>query len=178
MQRATSIWRRFLRLLPLVVYLLLSQAQGVPLHPGSSPETMLQPDSLRFSSDSSRAEQFYPDNSPVDIKVPSRKVVDSLKKDRDFSYLRTVARDDSWWIRFWEWLGSLFTRAASDSSGFDLWGILFTRILPWTVALAAIVLVVMKLMGVDIDSLIRKKAVSPTVIFEETAGDIDPGDFE
>src|SRR3546814_8679129 len=78
---------------------------------------MLQPDSLRFSSDSSRAEQFYPDNSPVDIKVPSRKVVDSLKKDRDFSYLRTVARDDSWWIRFWEWLGSLFTRAASDSSG-------------------------------------------------------------
>src|SRR3546814_8076035 len=93
---------------------------------------MLQPDSLRFSSDSSRAEQFYPDNSPVDIKVPSRKVVDSLKKDRDFSYLRTVARDDSWWIRFWEWLGSLFTRAASDSSGFDLWGILYTRILPWT----------------------------------------------
>src|SRR3546814_18696355 len=64
MQRATSIWRRFLRLLPLVVYLLLSQAQGVPLHPGSSPETMLQPDSLSFSSDSSRAEQFYPDNSP------------------------------------------------------------------------------------------------------------------
>src|SRR3546814_15984115 len=50
MQRATSIWRRFLRLLPLVVYLLLPQAQGVPLHPGSSPETMLQPDSLRFSS--------------------------------------------------------------------------------------------------------------------------------
>src|SRR3546814_1083197 len=68
--------------------------------------------------------------------------------------------------------------AASVSRGFDLWGILFTRILPWTVALAAIVLVVMKLMGVDIDSLIRKKAVSPTVIFEENAGDIDPGDFE
>src|SRR3546814_18189824 len=96
MQRATSIWRRFLRLLPLVVYLLLSQAQGVPLHPGSSPETMLQPDSLRFSSDSSRAEQFYPDNSPVDIKVPSRKVVDSLKKDRDFSYLRTARKRVVW----------------------------------------------------------------------------------
>lgn len=127
---------------------------------------------------SSAGAELPADSSQVTIRMPSGEAVESLKADRDFSYLYAPARDDSWWSHFWIWLGQQLSQVLSEGEGLDFWGFFLTRIIPWTIVLTAIVLVTMKLLGVDADSFLRKKSVSPAVVFSETRGDIPQEDFD
>lgn len=117
------------------------------------------------------------DSSRVSLRIPSRETLESLKADKDFSYLYAAADDDSWWANFWIWLGQQLTQVFQNGEGLGFWSFFITRIIPWTIALLAIVLVTMKLLGIDPDSFLRKKAVSTSVPFRENAAGLERDDF-
>src|SRR5690606_19294747 len=106
---------------------------------------------------------LHADSSVVQARVPSTERLRELKADKAFSYLEGPSVVNSWWERFWIWVGQQFGRALNDGEGFSFWNLLLTRIIPWMVALAAIILVVTKVLGISPDALLRKKAVTAGV---------------
>src|SRR5690606_41767545 len=81
----------------------------------------------------------------------------SLQSQKDFAYLKASPKDDSWWSRFWMWLRQLLGRMANEGEGMGFWEIILTRVLPGALALAALVLVILKLLGMHPDAVLRKK---------------------
>ena len=118
------------------------------------------------------------DSSRITLRIPSAEALESLKADKDFSYLYAAPVSDSWWADFWMWVIRQLSRVRYEGEGMGFWEYFLTTIVPWTIVLIVVVLVTMKLLGIDMDSFLRKKAVSTNVPFREVTGQMDPDDFD
>ncbi|WP_158640533.1 DUF4129 domain-containing protein [Anseongella ginsenosidimutans] len=124
------------------------------------------------------AAELPSDSSRVPLRIPSREALESLKTDKDFSYLYAVPDNDSWWANFWIWLGQQLTQVFQNGEGLGFWSFFLTRVIPWTIVLLAIALVTMKLLGIDPDSFLRKKTVSSNIPFREATAGLAHDDFK
>lgn len=118
------------------------------------------------------------DSSLIEPRLPAGESLQSLQSQKDFAYLKASPKDDSWWSRFWMWLRQLLGRMANEGEGMGFWEIILTRVLPGALALAALVLVILKLLGMNPDAVLRKKTVSLAVPFQEAGETGSPDDFD
>lgn len=121
--------------------------------------------------------QFAVDSSHIDPRIPQESLVERLTEEKEFAYLHAVPEDGSWWTHFWIWLSRLLSRMTGTGEELTFWGVLLTRVLPWTIALTALILIIFKLLGVNPDSFLRKASASPALVFQDKAGTIHEEDF-
>ena len=105
----------------------------------------------------------------------------AYSKQPEFQYNERSA-DLSWWARFWRWVWDWFTHLFSFNSKKELTvlGVIF-RIIEWLLiaaGLAALVIVILKSIGINVLGIFQKKPISAPIPYSEYAEDINTIDFD
>ncbi|NOW98156.1 hypothetical protein [Mucilaginibacter sp. SG564] len=102
-------------------------------------------------------------------------------KQPEFQYRDDTDTTPSWWDRFWRWFWSLFKPIKLGQHGMSP----FLRILSYVLqylllaaGLAAIVFLVLKLMGIDMLNIFRRKPTSANLPFTESLENIHDINFD
>lgn len=127
---------------------------------------------------------------PAVLKIDSSSAVDTRKFNADslkkfasqpeFNY-REQHLDLSWWDRFWRWFWHLFEgRKTSNKKTSSFW-VVFWKIVQYTLVglgVGAIILVILKIAGVDIANIFGRKSKSVSLPYSEYMEDINRIDFD
>jgi hypothetical protein len=115
------------------------------------------------------------DSSLVQLKHFNDAELARLKQKPEFQYNGEPA-GPSLWSRFWRWFWHLFDGVDAPRS--TNWLLFFLKYLFISLGIAAIVFIILKLAGVDVRGLIKRKPVDAGVPFTETLENIHEIDFE
>ncbi|WP_316802660.1 hypothetical protein [Pedobacter nototheniae] len=144
-------------LLILILFIGISTAQAKPEQKQAAPKK-----SIILKTDSSK----------IDIRSLDKAAIKSYSKQKDFIYDDVPPESLSWWDRFLRWLGSLFSEVFGNAIGGG-----FLKYLLIGVAIALIVFIVMKLIGIDF-KLLTGKSKQLEVPFEESLENIHEINFD
>jgi hypothetical protein len=117
---------------------------------------------------------LHTDSSKVSVRHYNGQTFKDYLNRPEFQYKETVPTTN-WWDRFWEWFWSLFQVQGLKASSIFL---VILKYLLIGLGLAAIVLVIFKLMGVDIAGIFKKKSASTSIEYHETLENIHEIDFD
>lgn len=115
------------------------------------------------------------DNSTVQLKKFNDAELTRLKQRPEFQY-NDESAGPSLWSRFWRWFWHLFD--GIDTPRNALWLIVFLKYLFISLGIAAIVFIILKLAGVDVRGLFKRKSVDAGIPFTETLENIHEIDFD
>lgn len=123
------------------------------------------------------AQEMPVDSSYVEVRLPDPGKVEALKADSDFGYMTADAVAASWWQRFWAWVWQKMAEFMNSTGNPALWDFLFTRLIPWLIVIAAAVLVIVKLSGIQLDSFLSRKERNTGIPYQVGEETIHPDDF-
>ncbi|WP_131538429.1 DUF4129 domain-containing protein [Pedobacter nototheniae] len=112
------------------------------------------------------------DSSKIEIRKFNNQAVKTYSKQKDFIYDDVAPETLSWWDRFLNWLGNLLSKVFGKTIGGG-----FLKYLLIAVAIALIVFIVMKLIGIDFKVLTGKSKMLE-VPFEESLENIHEINFD
>jgi len=115
------------------------------------------------------------DSSLVQQKQFNNAELTQLKQKPEFQY-NDEPTGPSLWSRFWRWFWHLFDSV--DAPRNTNWLFFFLKYLFISLGIAAIVFIVLKLAGVDVRGLIKRKSAEAGIPFTETLENIHEIDFD
>lgn len=115
------------------------------------------------------------DSSVVQLKRFNNVKLAQLKQKPQFQY-NSGSSGPSLWSRFWRWFWHLFDGV--DAPRGMSWLFVFLKYLFISLGVAAIVFIILKLAGVDVRGLLKRKSVDASVPFTETLENIHEIDFD
>ncbi|WP_158825265.1 DUF4129 domain-containing protein [Mucilaginibacter lacusdianchii] len=118
------------------------------------------------------------DSSVITPRYLSKSYLDSCRKLPVFQYDEAKA-EPSLWTRFWRWFWHLFDGMTPDKKNVALYYlVIIFKYLFITIGIAALVFLILRLIGVDILSIIKKKPVSAEVPYNESLENIHEINFD
>lgn len=112
------------------------------------------------------------DSSKIEIRKIDTQAVKNYSKQKDFIYDDVAPETLSWWDRFLHWLGNLLSKVFGTAIGGG-----FLKYLLIAIAIALIVFIVMKLIGIDF-KVLTEKSKPLEVPFEESLENIHEINFD
>lgn len=112
------------------------------------------------------------DSSKIEIRKIDTHAVKNYSKQKDFIYDDVAPETLSWWDRFLHWLGNLLSKVFGTAIGGG-----FLKYLLIAIAIALIVFIVMKLIGIDF-KVLTGKSKPLEVPFEESLENIHEINFD
>lgn len=117
---------------------------------------------LMFAGPGASGLELPSDSSGITLRTPDAAEVSRISSSPEFSYLKDKDSGiPSWWNRFWAWLDHQLDQLRREKEGGGFWTFFLGRILPWLGVSLAVALVVLKTMGIGLDSFLMKKALPP-----------------
>ncbi|MFD1258472.1 DUF4129 domain-containing protein [Mucilaginibacter terrae] len=118
------------------------------------------------------------DSSQVEVRTLDSTRIAQFKKQSDFKY-DDVASQPSLWRRFWRWFWHLFDNVdlKTKSSFLNFIGV-FLKYLFIALGLAAVVFLVLRVLGVDVTGLFKRKPADAGVPYAETLENIHEINFD
>jgi len=123
------------------------------------------------------------DSSKVNVRYLDSTAIKTYSKLPEFQYRDDLQTDPSWWTRFWNWFWDLFkpikvgNHTPTPSPILKLL-LYFVKYLCIAVGLAAVVFIVLKLAGINMLNIFRRKSTSAGLPFTESLEDIHGIDFD
>ncbi len=117
------------------------------------------------------------DSSVVQIKHFDDAELTRLRQKPQFQY-NSEPSGPSLWSRFWRWFWHLFDGVDAPRGMGMRWLFIFLKYLFISLGVAAIVFIILKLAGVDIRGLIKRKSADASIPFTETLENIHEIDFD
>jgi hypothetical protein len=118
---------------------------------------------------------LHADSSKVNVRRFSEPALDKYRAERDYQYNEVGPNQQiSLWDRFWNWFWRAILGGLSASPGIGS----FLKYLFLILAIACIAYFVMKLLGMDIESLILGKARKTPLAYSESTENIHEINFD
>jgi hypothetical protein len=118
------------------------------------------------------------DGSQVDVRTLDSARIAEFKKQSEFKY-DDIASQPSLWRRFWRWFWHLFDKVDMRPTGSLMSYIgVFLKYLFLALGLAAVVFLVLRVMGVDVTGLFKRKPADAGVPYAETLENIHEINFD
>jgi len=122
-----------------------------------------------------------PDTTRVSVRHFDNAVITAHSKQPEFQYKDDTDTTPSWWDRFWHWFWNLFKPLKLSKhamSPFLRILLYFLQYLFLAAGLAAVVFLVLKLMGIDMLGVFRRKSMSANLPFTESLENIHDINFD
>jgi hypothetical protein len=118
------------------------------------------------------------DSSTINVRKFDSTALKSYNKQAEFNYTEDES-GPSLWTRFWRWFWHLFARTNKSTAG-SLAALLLTCLeyLLIAAAVAGVVLFIIKMIGVDVANIFRKKASPIIMSYTESIENIHEIDFD
>lgn len=120
------------------------------------------------------------DTTAVALRYFDTVAIQALKKQPEFQYNDNIETSPSLWRRFWNWLKSLFKPMKIGTHASKFWIVLgyVIKYLLIIGGLAAVVFLSLKLAGMDMLNVFRRKPVSANLEYSELFEDIHEINFD
>ncbi|SDP95349.1 hypothetical protein SAMN05428975_4107 [Mucilaginibacter sp. OK268] len=121
------------------------------------------------------------DTASVNVRHLDTAAITAHSKQPEFQYRDDIDTTPSWWDRFWRWFWNLFKPikfGKHDMSPFLRALLYFLQYLLLAAGLAAVVFLVLKLMGIDMLGIFRRKSMSANLPFTESLENIHDINFD
>ncbi|TWI99831.1 hypothetical protein JN11_02246 [Mucilaginibacter frigoritolerans] len=118
--------------------------------------------------------KIFIDTTKVELKKFNAKALDKFRTDKNFNYNGEAVGTPSLWDRFWKWVGQLISGLFKDIpfSGTIL------KYLALALAIAGLVFIILKSLGLDPIQLWRPNAKKTDVPYSESLENIHEIDFD
>ncbi|WP_162996556.1 DUF4129 domain-containing protein [Mucilaginibacter celer] len=120
------------------------------------------------------------DTAAIAVRYFDTVKIQALKKQPEFQYNDTVESSPSLWRRFWNWLKSLFKPIKIGTNVSKFW-VVFGYVLKYLLiigGLAGVVFLSLKLAGIDMLNVFRRKPASANLEYSELFEDIHEINFD
>lgn len=116
------------------------------------------------------------DTGQVQVHHFNANSINEYRNQADFQYQETVPQE-SWWDRFWRWFWSLFKPVKTSKRGVSLFmtGLKYLFIIS---GIAAIAFIILRVMGVDMATLFRRKPKVAEMPYSEVFENIHEINFD
>jgi len=121
------------------------------------------------------------DTTSVSVRHLDAAAIAAHSKQPEFQYKDDIDTSPSWWDRFWRWFWNLFKPikfGKHDMSPFVRVLLYILQYLLLATGLAAVVFLVLKLMGIDMLGIFRRKPMSANLPFTESLENIHDINFD
>lgn len=121
------------------------------------------------------------DTAKVNVRHLDNAVIAAHSKQPEFQYKDDIDTTPSWWDRFWRWFWDLFKPIKLGKHSMSPFLKVLLYILQYLIlaaGLAAVVFLVLKLMGIDMLSIFRRKSMSANLPFTESLENIHDINFD
>jgi uncharacterized protein DUF4129 len=120
--------------------------------------------------------------SVVNVRQFDTVALKAYSKQPEFQYKENAYTPSLWirfWRWFWQWLDRLFKRGSPRKGGsISAFWALFFKYLFIALGIAAVVFVVLRLIGVDIQNVFRRRSASAAIPYSEFFEDINAIPFD
>lgn len=121
------------------------------------------------------------DTTAVSVRHVDNTTITAHSKQPEFQYRDDVDTTPSWWDRFWRWFWDLFKPIKFGKHGMSPFLRVLLYILQYlflAAGLAALVFLVLKLVGIDMLGIFRRKSLSANLPFTESLENIHDINFD
>lgn len=121
------------------------------------------------------------DSTEVNVRHLDSAAIKAYSKLPEFQYKDDIKTAPSWWTRFWNWFWSLFKPinfGKYNLSPFLKALIYFLKYLFIIAGLAAVVFLVLKLVGIDMLHIFRRKSMTANLPYSESLENIHDINFD
>ncbi|HEY0245357.1 MAG TPA: hypothetical protein VGC01_07320, partial [Mucilaginibacter sp.] len=118
------------------------------------------------------------DSSKVNVRSFKKSTLDIYRKLPEFKYNDEV-ETPSWWTRFWRWFWGLFnfSKLKPSAGAFRIF-LQCVKYLFIALGLAALVFMILKMAGVDMSYMFRRKSTAAGLAYNELLEDIHGVNFD
>ena len=118
------------------------------------------------------------DSTRVDVRFTDSVRIAQFKKQEAFNY-HDVASQPSLWSRFWRWFWQLFKKAEIKPTYNTLYYIgIFLKYFIIALGLATIAFLILRVLGVDVTGLFKRKPADASMTYAETLENIHEINFD
>lgn len=121
---------------------------------------------------------LHSDSSRLAVRQFNKAYLDSCRQQAEFKY-NTETTEPSIWTRFWRWFWHLFDNIEPQKGNLFLgYLVIFLKYLFLLLGAAALIFLILRLAGVDILAIIKRKPATVDVPYAETLENIHEINFD